>query len=55
LAEAIRNGSTLPDVAAVCDRRLPVTGKRVRNAKLRAAGWSPHYPTVIDALKADAV
>jgi nucleoside-diphosphate-sugar epimerase len=55
LAEAIRNGSTLPDVAAVCDRRLPVTGKRVRNAKLRAAGWSPRYPTVIDALKADAV
>ncbi|MFM8720790.1 MAG: hypothetical protein ACKOFH_14885, partial [Chthoniobacterales bacterium] len=55
LAEAIRNGSPLPDVAAVCDRRLPATGKRVRNAKLRAAGWTPRYPTVIDAIKANAV
>lgn len=55
LAEAIRNGSALPHLAAVCDRRIPVTGKRVRNAKLRAAGWTPHYPTVIDALKENAV
>ena len=55
LAEAIRNGSPLPDVAAVCDRRIPVTGKRVANTKLRATGWTPRYPTVIDALKADAV
>lgn len=52
LAEAIRNGSPLPDVAADSDRRIPVTGKRVANRKLRAAGWTPRYPTVIDALDA---
>ena len=56
LAEAIRNGSPFTDdVAAVYDRRIPVTGKRVSNAKLRAAGWTPRYPTVIDALNAGAV
>lgn len=55
LAEAIRSNSPLPDVAAVYDRRIPSTGKRVRNTKLRAAGWIPRYPTVIDAIKAGAV
>ena len=56
LAEAIRSGTPLPDsVAAVCDHRTPSSGKRVRNAKLRAAGWTPRYPTVIDALNAGAV
>ena len=56
LAEAIRNDTPLPiPVAAVYDRRIPVTGKRVANAKLRAAGWTPRYPTVIDALNAGAV
>ena len=55
LVEAIRNGSPLPDVAAVCDRRIPVTGKRVANTKLRATGWTPRYPTVVDAINADAV
>jgi nucleoside-diphosphate-sugar epimerase len=56
LAEAIRNDTPLPiPVAAVYDRRIPVTGKRVANAKLRAAGSTPRYPTVIDALNASAV
>lgn len=70
LAEAIRSGSSLPAVAAVSrakrdrlkqseakcyDRRLPATGKRVRNAKLRAAGWAPRCPTVIDAIKANVI
>jgi nucleoside-diphosphate-sugar epimerase len=55
LAEAIRTGTPLPDpVAAVYDRRIPATGKRVSNAKLRGAGWTPRYPTVIDAIKAVA-
>lgn len=55
LAEAIRSGSPLPVAAAAGQCPIPSTGKRVRNAKLRAAGWTPRYPTVIDALKADAV
>lgn len=55
LAEAIRNGSPLPDAGAVGDQRIPGTGKRVANTKLRTAGWMPRYPTVIDALEADAV
>lgn len=54
LADAIRSGATLPP-ESVCDPRIPATGKRVRNTKLRAAGWTPRYPTVIDALRADAV
>jgi len=52
LAAAIRAGSTLPPVS---DDAKCATGKRVRNAKLRAAGWTPRYPTVIDALNANAV
>ena len=56
LAEAIRNDSPLPNpAAAVYDRRIPCTGKRVSNAKLRGAGWTPRYPTVIDAINAGAV
>ena len=51
LAEAIRTGHALPPV----DDSRAATGKRVRNAKLRAAGWNPRYPTVIDAINADAV
>lgn len=51
LAAAIRDASPLPPPSDATD----ATGKRVRNAKLRAAGWTPRYPTVIDALKAGAV
>ena len=51
LAEAIRTGKPLPPVDA--DRAA--SGKRVRNAKLRAGGWTPRYPTVIDALNEGAV
>jgi nucleoside-diphosphate-sugar epimerase len=53
LAESIRTNSPL--VAAVYDRRTPSTGKRVRNKKLRATGWTPQYPSVLDAIRADAV
>lgn len=56
LVEAIRNGSPLPFPAATaCDGRVPCTGKRVSNAKLRAARWDPRYPTVVDAINAGAV
>ncbi len=53
LAESIRTNSPL--VAAVYDRRTPSTGKRARNKKLRATGWTPQYPSVLDAIRADAV
>ena len=53
LAESIRSGSPLPPTPE--DTGIPATGKRVRNAKLRAAGWIPRYPTVIDALQSGAV
>jgi hypothetical protein len=48
LAESIRTKSPL--VAAVYDRRTPSTGKRVNNAKLKSTGWTPQYPSVLDAL-----
>ena len=48
LAESIRTNSPL--VAAVCDRRTPSTGKRVKNAKLKSTGWTPKYPSVLTAL-----
>ena len=48
LAESIRTNSPL--VAAVYDRRTPSTGKRVINEKLRSTGWTPQYPSVLDAL-----
>ena len=48
LAESIRANSPL--IAADCDRRTPSTGKRVKNEKLRSTGWTPQYPSVLDAL-----
>lgn len=51
LADAIRGKSPL----AAADAGPGKTGKRVKNAKLRAAGWIPRYPTVIEALEAGAV
>lgn len=46
LAESIRRGSLSP-------ARPPEgsTGKRVRNRKLRQTGWSPRFPSVLDAVK----
>ena len=44
LADSIRTGSPLPEA------RQPASGKRVRNAKLRATGWTPRYPSLLDAL-----
>jgi nucleoside-diphosphate-sugar epimerase len=48
LAESIR--ATPPRIAADCDHRTPSTGKRVKNNKLRSTGWTPQYPSVLDAL-----
>ena len=48
LAESVRTNSPL--VAAVYDRLTPSTGKRVSNRKLRSTGWSPRFPSVLDAL-----
>lgn len=45
LAEAIRRGKFAPPIASAIS-----TGKRVSNRKLRATGWAPEYPTVLDAL-----
>ena len=45
LAASIRTGQPLGIAASDTS-----TGKRVRNAKLRSAGWSPQYPSVLDAL-----
>jgi nucleoside-diphosphate-sugar epimerase len=45
LAESIRTGQALAMAASDTS-----TGKRVKNAKLRSAGWSPQYPSVLDAL-----
>ena len=44
LAESIRTGSPLPAA------QQAGTGKRVRNAKLRSAGWAPRYSSLLDAL-----
>jgi len=44
LAESIRTGLPLPET------RQPASGKRVRNAKLRASGWAPRYSSLLDAL-----
>jgi len=46
LAESIRTGSPLPAA------QQAGTGKRVRNAKLRSAGWEPRYSSLLDALPA---
>lgn len=51
LALAIRTGQPLP----APDDSSSASGKRVRNAKLRASGWKPRYATVIDAINAGAV
>jgi len=48
LAAAIRTNS--PIVTAVDDRRAPSAGKRVKNTKLKGTGWTPEYPSVLDAL-----
>lgn len=45
LAQAIRSGMPLAS-----DDTGAAVGKRVSNAKLRAAGWAPSYPTLLDAL-----
>ena len=45
LAESIRSGKV------VSPETVPASsGKRVKNAKLKSAGWSPQYPSVLDAL-----
>ena len=44
LAESIRTGSPLPAA------HRAGAGKRVRNAKLRSAGWAPRYFSLLDAL-----
>lgn len=35
------------------DRKRGWTSKRVSNAKLRAVGWSPRYPSFFDAVRAE--
>lgn len=47
LARALRGEK----IAATADRTA--TGKKVSNAKLRASGWTPTYPSPIDAMRAD--
>ncbi len=51
LAEAIRLVSLEPLKKSAAS--LPATGKRVSNAKLRATGWAPRYPSAVDALQND--
>ncbi|MGA1540122.1 MAG: NAD-dependent epimerase/dehydratase family protein [Chthoniobacterales bacterium] len=50
LAESIRSGNLVPSVPD-----QTATGKRVQNAKLKSTGWTPQYPSVLDAIRADAV
>lgn len=50
IAEAIRR--PVP-AAPANDNAIPATGKRVSNAKLRATGWHPRFPSVADALRED--
>jgi nucleoside-diphosphate-sugar epimerase len=45
LAESIRTNALPPATP-----RTPSTGKRVSNKKLRATGWTPQYPSILDAL-----
>jgi len=45
LAESIRTGQPVPTSASDTS-----TGKRVKNTKLKSAGWAPQYPSVLDAL-----
>ncbi len=51
LAKAIRLDSVEP--LQHTDTLRPATGKRVSNAKLRSTGWSPRYPSVVEALRQD--
>ena len=45
LGASIRSGQiTCPDSPEAS------TGKRVKNAKLKSTGWTPKYPSVLDAL-----
>jgi len=44
LADSIRSGKLTASGSGKS------AGKRVRNAKLKAAGWTPQYPSVLDAL-----
>jgi len=39
-----------PGAPATQERKRPATHKRVSNAKLRALGWQPLYPSFADAL-----
>lgn len=43
-----------PATPPVTSRKRAWTSKRVSNAKLRATGWSPQYPSYLDALEQDA-
>jgi nucleoside-diphosphate-sugar epimerase len=45
LAESIRQNSPLP-----ASPHPAFAGKRVQNSKLRASGWAPQYPSILDAL-----
>ncbi len=50
LQEALRTGTdnlTTPSGT--------MTGKQVSNAKLRATGWSPRFPSILDAVRESAV
>lgn len=45
LAAAICHGTDIPSSPAI-----PCSGKRVGNAKLKATGWTPRYPSVLDGI-----
>jgi len=45
LAESIRTGKLIPP-----NPHETSTGKRVSNKKLRTTGWTPKYPSILDAL-----
>jgi len=51
---AARTGRPLPPFGPVnTERKRGVTHKRVSNAKLRASGWEPHYPSFREGLDAE--
>ena len=47
LAESIRTGAPTP-----ANEHKISSGKRVRNTKLRRTGWSPRYPSILNAVEA---
>ena len=52
---AARFGTDMPPVTPPNpDRKRGWTSKRVSNAKLRATGWKPRFPSYFDALDGDA-